>query len=181
MHSSCNRQQTIKLAMIGDPCVGKTALQKRFMGKGFLNTYLSTLGAEFVMRNIKLDEKCLEVSILDLGGNKYFHNLRKLYFKSISAAMLVYDTTKPYSIQMQTFPWVEELIEFTNNECIPLAVVGNKVDLEEIRQIESYQGFNVATEIHEMIAQPVEYFETSAKTRIEVDSVFTWLIQSVSN
>ena len=164
---------------MGDPHVGKTALQMRYMGMGFRQQYIPTLGANFSVKDMEVNGIPVRLSIVDLSGQKNFHSLREQYFKGVSAVLLVFDVTRPYAADKQTLPWIRELLDFTNHKGVPLAILGNKIDLEHIRQIEPYAGINVATEVHEEITKPTQYFETSAKNGTEIDAAFEWIISAL--
>lgn len=165
---------------MGDPAVGKTALQHRYLGKGFNHTYLSTLGADFSLKEYKDDEQSVRVFIMDLAGHKNFEVLRKEYFVGVSAVLLVFDVTRPFDAKEQLLPWVQEILKYTNEKGVPLAVVANKIDLENLRQIEPYRGINAATDVHFAMGRKkaVQYFETSAKENTGIDAAFNWVVKT---
>ena len=67
-----------KLILLGDPMVGKTSLRLRYMGEGFREQYLSTLGTDFsiqIYKNFRLQ-------IWDLAGQENFKKVIRTYTKS---------------------------------------------------------------------------------------------------
>lgn len=61
----------------------------------------------------------------------------------------------------------EQILRVKEEEAIPLLLVGNKSDLEERRQVSADEAAQKASE------WGVQYVETSAKTRANVDKVRT--------
>ena len=51
-----------KLVLIGDAGVGKTCLVQRFMGACFVERHSSTIGVDFTMKTITIDNKKIKVS-----------------------------------------------------------------------------------------------------------------------
>ena len=43
----------IKVVLLGDGAVGKTALRLNYMGHGFQASYLSTIGADFALKDVQ--------------------------------------------------------------------------------------------------------------------------------
>ena len=43
-----------KIVLMGDGAVGKTALRMNYMGFGFKNQYMMTIGADFAIKDLKI-------------------------------------------------------------------------------------------------------------------------------
>ncbi|MHA2503645.1 MAG: Rab family GTPase [Candidatus Kariarchaeaceae archaeon] len=150
---------TKKIALMGDATVGKTSLQERYLGLGFKESYVATLGANFSTKDFESDQGLVRVIIVDMGGQPAFKPIREKFFRGTSGVMLVFDVTKPYDAEQQILPWVEEILEYTQQEGLPLVVLANKIDLEFIRQIPMFSGQNATVEVKAMIesSNPIEY------------------------
>ena len=101
------------------------------MGESFIQDHLSTLGADFSVNKVELDDGIvLELQIWDLAGQPGFENLRQRFFKGTSAALMVFDQTR-----METFTeldsWFEQLWRGLPNKVMPIAILGNKNDLPD--------------------------------------------------
>jgi GTPase SAR1 family protein len=57
------RQHTIKVVMIGDSCIGKTAIITRFIKNEWQANYKETVGIEFYRREERLIGKALKVHL----------------------------------------------------------------------------------------------------------------------
>lgn len=169
-----------KICLLGDGGVGKTSLRERFLGKGFQSGYILTIGADFAVQNLEIDEMQYKFQIWDLAGQQRFEAVRALYYKGSHGAILVFDRTRPESLY-NLENWKKEL--FTNvGRKIPYIILGNKSDLplsvsrEEVsRFIEKSQ--NEITEISFIIS----YLNTSAKSGLNVTEAFTQLGRSIKS
>ena len=77
-----------------------------------------------------------------------------MYYRGAAAAIVVYDITSADSFQ-RAKNWVKELQQGTTN--IVIALAGNKVDLEDIRQVETTEAKSYAKD------NGLLFMETSAK------------------
>lgn len=60
--SSDSFDYLFKIVLIGDPGVGKTCLVQRFDRGTYLERHGSTIGVDFTMKTITIDEKKIKVS-----------------------------------------------------------------------------------------------------------------------
>lgn len=68
----------------------------------------------------------------------------------------------------------EQILRVKEDENVPFLLVGNKSDLEDKRQVSVEEAKNRADQWN------VNYVETSAKTRANVDKVITGLLNNLS-
>ena len=54
----------IKTVLIGDGNVGKTTLRERYMGHGFRSQYIMTIGADFAVREMKINNNKLADNVI---------------------------------------------------------------------------------------------------------------------
>lgn len=117
----------IKVAIVGDANVGKTSLVRRYSEGKFKQSRVATLGADFQTKVVELPRGTVKLSIWDMGGQKQFAPVRKVFYSGTAAAALVYDQTSLDSLKnLET--WREELQTSANTN--NFLVVGNKADLE---------------------------------------------------
>jgi Ras-related protein Rab-1A len=120
-----------KVALIGDPRVGKSCLVSQFMKQYFNNTYQTTLGVDYNTHDIKIKDtsSTVQLHILDMTGFSVFRELVNNQIKDVNFIIYVYDATNLESFQNIKL-WKENLKELvTNKKCIEI-LVGNKIDLE---------------------------------------------------
>ncbi|MHA1893315.1 MAG: GTP-binding protein, partial [Candidatus Helarchaeota archaeon] len=118
-----------KLVIIGDPGVGKTSLLLRYIENRFEEEYLSTIGVDFYIQNINIDNKEVKLQIWDTGGQEKFSYMRPGYYIGSVGAILVYDVTNPMSFQNLKI-WMDEVHKYCPG--IPIILAENKIDLPRV-------------------------------------------------
>ncbi len=155
-----------KLIVLGDEKVGKTSLINSFVTKKFKEDYRPTLGINiteqtFYIQGLKnIQQKFL---IFDIAGQKFFKRVRKHYYAGAHAAFLMYDVTERESF-VHISEWYDDITQ--NIPHIPLALVGNKIDLADKRQVMFEEG-KLWAKNHK-----VSFMETSARTGQNIKDVF---------
>lgn len=86
--------------------------------------------------------------------------------------MLVYDITKKDSFNNITKEWLKDLKTQGEPDCI-MMLIGNKVDLNHLRQVDTSEGKKMAME-HNMM-----FLETSARDNSNVDIAFETLVKGI--
>lgn len=173
----------LKIVLIGDGGVGKTAIRERYLGKGFKAQYLLTIGADFAMRDDQASGMPIRYQIWDLAGQQRFDAVREVYYKGCVGALLVYDVTRPDSY-FNTPKWINELWTNNGRGRVPLVVVANKIDMRELSDdtISEEQG-RIFTDRLSKLTKPegfiCHYIETSAKTGVNIQKAFSLLGESI--
>ena len=127
----------LKLCLLGDGGVGKTSLVYRFIENRFSRDFKSTLGVNLLKKKLKVDDIDISAQIWDLGGQKAYRKLRKLYLEGSQGALVIFDVTNQASFD-NLDDWVQSLIEIRGND-VPMIIVGNKTDLNANRVISQEQ------------------------------------------
>jgi small GTP-binding protein len=109
----------------------------------------------------------IEFKIWDTAGQEKYASLAPMYYRGAAAAILVYDITNRHSFFVLK-TWAEEL-RSNGPPDIVLAVCGNKLDLEEARQISFQEAKDYAAETGAF------YIETSARDDANVENMFVEL------
>ena len=170
----------IKLLLLGDGKVGKTSLRRRFLGEGFQEEYLETLGADFSIKNVRFGEFVVRYNIWDIAGQKKFSQIRKGFFTGAQVGLILYDMTNKKSFD-NLENWIKELI--ANNgkgNQIPVMIIGNKSDLkDQIETIDSNLGQKRTQELKEQFKLIfTSFIETSAKNGENVENAFEEITKS---
>ncbi|MFX0125198.1 MAG: Rab family GTPase [Candidatus Hodarchaeota archaeon] len=173
----------LKIVLIGDGGVGKTAIRERYLGKGFKAQYLLTIGADFAMRDDTIRGDSIRYQIWDLAGQQRFDAVREVYYKGSVGALLVYDVTRPDSY-FNTPKWINELWTNNGRGRVPMVVVANKIDMRELSDdtVSPEQG-RIFTDRLTKLTKPegfdCYYIETSAKTGVNIQAAFSQLGESI--
>lgn len=157
-----NTSYKFKVCLFGPGDVGKTSLLIRYIKDYFNPDLKQTIGSNFLIKDVEIDNTNVRLLLWDIGGQEQFAKLRTIYFKGSNAAFGVYDVTSPQSL-LKLPGWVSS-IKKTVKKTIPMIIVGNKIDLE--RQIEVQEAEDLAKRLN------CDYLETSAKTGEKVELAF---------
>lgn len=123
----------LKVITCGDGGVGKTTLLYRYIDGIFLADTRLTIGVEFFLKEISLEGKKVLLQVWDFGGQEHFRPLLKSYAKGAKGALLLFDLTRPSSLN-QIDQWVD--ICRRENPDIPIIFLGTKLDLEDQINVE---------------------------------------------
>ena len=145
-----------KLIFLGDQSVGKSSILNRFLNDTFVEEYQATIGLDFQSKNVQIDNQDIHLLLYDTAGQEKFRSLIPMYTRDANIILLVYDITSKESFNNLS-QWLKDLTNININEVI-LCIVGNKIDLNEKREVEFDEGKKFAEE-HDFI-----FNEISAKT-----------------
>ncbi|NVM03779.1 MAG: GTP-binding protein [Candidatus Helarchaeota archaeon] len=162
-----------KILLLGDGGVGKTSLLRRFIDNTFTPDYKSTIGVQFMTRTVNIDKnKAIKLVIWDVAGQSKFTSYRHLYYKDAEGIILVYDITRPDSFNNLEM-WISDAVKHTVKNT-HIAILGNKVDLEDKRNVPKINGEKYSTEKNAVL-----FSETSAKTGLNVENAFLELTKNI--
>ncbi len=82
--STSNKKKVLlKVIILGDSGVGKTSLMNQYVNKKFSNQYKATIGADFLTKEIMVDDRLVTMQIWDTAGRFFLsssNNNKKLFF-----------------------------------------------------------------------------------------------------
>ncbi len=159
----------LKIIVVGDGAVGKTALSVRFTDGIFKDDYRMTIGVGFSIKLMEVDGYRVKFQIWDTGGQEQFNYIRPLYYQGSIGGLVVFDKTNRRSFY-NVGRWFKEAYDNSGN--IPLILVGNKIDLPDI-QVTTEEARNLAKKFNTI------YFDSSAKSGQSVDIIFETLVKMI--
>ncbi len=171
---------TYKICLIGDPAVGKSTLRQRFMGETPTKDYIMTVGADFAVKHLRIEEKQVILQIWDLAGQQVFNQILPSYYAGAKGALAVFDLTRPDTLR--TIPsWVRGFWKSTST-AVPVILIGNKIDLKDKITVNKDQVKEIENTLKEMasseIFQPKTIY-TSALHGQNVDLAFEVLVKTI--
>ena len=125
--TSCGNK-LLKLLLLGEAAVGKTALIRQFTSGNFQLVYKPTLGADFQGKAIEIDGESVQIQLWDFPGQERFRDSKSLY-RHADGCILVYDATKPPTFDAIE-KWRDEVVsELGEPDNFTFLLLGNKSDL----------------------------------------------------
>jgi len=167
-----------KVIMVGSGGVGKSALTLQYMYGDFVEEYDPTK-ADSYRKKVSLDGQECQIDILDTAGQEEYAAIRDNYYRSGEGFLCVFSICEHESfVHTQDFrDQISRVLDddSVSNNNIPFILVGNKADLANIRKVSESEAKNRAREWN------CDYYETSAKTRMNVDEVYTELMRKIKS
>ncbi|KAL0488468.1 Ras-related protein Rab [Acrasis kona] len=160
-----------KVVVIGDSGVGKSNLITRFTQGKFSKDSKPTIGVEFGAKTIEHEGITIKGQIWDTAGQERFRAISAAYYRGANGALIVYDITNQETFNNLN-KWFKEIENQGENGCLNV-LVGNKCDLDHLRQVQTEDGRTFA-EKHN-----VSFMETSAQDNTNVDLAFTSLLKEI--
>jgi Ras-related protein Rab-1A len=162
-----------KMLIIGDSGVGKSSLMNRFSDNVFSESYINTIGVDFKIRTIEVNGKMIKLQIWDTAGQERFRTIVSAYYRGAHGIMIVFDITDRDSFTNVAM-WHNEIQKYAVPN-IKTILIGNKADVESKRQVDYSEAKEYADSMN------MTYFETSAKTALNVEKSFFELASLLIN
>lgn len=160
-----------RIVMAGDSGVGKTNLLLRYTDNTFNFETKTTIGAQFNQKSISVGKEIVDCQIWDTAGQERFHAITCTYFRGAVGAVLVYDVCNLNTFK-NTERWLKNLRELAEPNVV-IMLVGNKSDLENLRQVSIEDAQNFAQ------VNQIEFMETSALNGKNVSLAFEELAKKI--
>ena len=161
----------VQILTLGDGKVGKTSLLKRYNEDAFTSHHLTTIGIDFITKDVKLGNENITVKIWDTAGQERFRTITHTFYKQAEGVLLVFDVTDRMSYE-NLHAWINSIHEHADEKIIKY-LIANKIDLTEERKVTKEEGQKMANQYK------MKYFETSAKTNINVTEAVESLVKDV--
>ena len=125
---------------------------------------MNSIGVDFKLKNIEIDNKKIKLQIWDTAGQERFRTITTSYYKGAHAIVIVFDITDKDSFEHVKI-WMQDIGKFAKQGVMRI-LVGNKCDLENQRAITKEEGNEMA------LKYGIKYVETSAKDTINIEELF---------
>ncbi|KAJ5337884.1 hypothetical protein N7452_004612 [Penicillium brevicompactum] len=195
----------LKVIILGDSGVGKTSLMNQYVNKKFSGSYKATIGADFLTKEVLVDDRLVTMQIWDTAGQERFQSLGVAFYRGADCCVLVYDVNNSKSFEALD-SWRDEfLIQASprDPESFPF-VSGDRAFLSRASCLAGKNDTLVRANCHvqvvignkidveenkRMISSKramtfcqskgnIPYFETSAKEAVNVEQAFEVIARS---
>jgi len=158
MSHGTKKKVLLKLIILGESGVGKTAILNKYVNGKFIEEHKATIGADFLTKELNLDDKLVTLQIWDTAGQERFQSLGNAFYRGSDACVLVYDITNDQSFK-KIEEWRSNFISQASPDepkKFPFLLLGNKSDKDSQRQVDKLQADTYAR------SQGMRFYETSA-------------------
>ena len=176
---------SFKIVILGEASVGKSSLIHRFYTNKFKENYLPTMGVDIQtssidpeeIRNVFIDKKKkINLIAWDVAGQSAFKEVREQYYAGVKGFIVVYDVSRPETFILLD-EWLDEIKKYIEIQ-IPIIFVGNKIDLVKDGLVNKFSG-DIEDITSKYNIQNYQYFETSAKTGVNVRKAYVELVNEI--
>ncbi|XP_049848418.1 ras-related C3 botulinum toxin substrate 1-like [Schistocerca gregaria] len=175
----------IKVVVVGDTSVGKSCLLISYTTNSFPGEYVPTVFDNYTAFAV-VDNVPANLGLWDTAGSSEYRTLRPLSYPGTDVFIICFSIFQPESFRNVYEVWYKEIEAACPN--VPILLVGTKADLRSVKSvidelktngeepITVAQGEHMAQEIG-----AVKYIECSAKTQMNLSSVFEEAVRCVIN
>ena len=171
MSEKTDHEELISIMVLGNSSVGKTSFILKFTENEYKEIYISTIGIDYKIKYIKINDIQYKVLFYDTAGQERFHSIAPNIIKKVHGIIIMYDIT-----DILSFDSIREIIESINEEKgkdFPMILIGNKIDLENEREIKKEE----AEELAEKYG--MEFFEISNKEGIKIEKAGLSIVKKI--
>ena len=154
--------KVIRIGLLGDSKVGKSAICRAFTGLEFISEGVTTIGSDKFEKKILLKSgKDIKLILWDTAGQERFRSAAFKTIKSVHGIALVFDVSNKETFNNISL-WLDDIKDNFDDPC--LILFGNKTDKPK----EEWQ--ITQDEINTYIKEKnLTYYETSAKLNKGID------------
>ena len=125
---------------------------------------MNSIGVDFKLKNIEIDNNKVKLQIWDTAGQERFRTITTSYYKGAHAILIVFDITEKDSFE-HVKNWMADIDKFAKQGVLRI-LVGNKCDLEHQRAVTKEWANELAGKYG------IKYVETSAKETVNIEQLF---------
>ena len=163
--------EKIKLMVLGDSNVGKSSILTKYCKNQFLSKYITTIGIDFQIKYLNINNKRIKVQIWDTAGQERYRVVTKNYFNTSNGFIIIYDITDRSSFN-NINNWMDQIESFIGKE-VKCILFGNKNDLDNKRDVQIEEGEELAKKYN------CPFFETSAKEGNNIEEGFKEIVMEI--
>ena len=161
----------LKISVLGNSMVGKSALTFRFINNKFPTEHDTTIEDSYSIPTRINDHDC-QLEILDTAGQDDYQTMLDTWINASEGFLLVYsiDNKESFEALKVKFDRIKQLKE---GQQFSVVIVGNKCDLEDKREVTKEEVENYAK------SKNLQFLEASALNTINVKEAFLAVAQEL--
>ncbi|KOC11392.1 Ras-like protein [Aspergillus flavus AF70] len=177
----------VKVVIVGDEGVGKSALILRLCFDHFSGTHEATADDSIRKSTVVDGQECI-LDIIDTAGREQYATLIEEWIRQGEVFVLVFDVASRESFThvRKYYDQVRKIKQVVDDHSInppathpgapffaPLILVGNKSDLQHKRAVSETEGMELGKELCG------EYVEASARDNVNVEAAFNKAVRNI--
>lgn len=143
----------------------------RFCDNSFSENYFSTIGVDFKIKSVSIDNSNAKLQVWDTAGQERFQTITTSYYHNANGIAVVYDITNRESFEAVN-KWFKDVDRLASPDVCRI-LIGNKDDMNDVRTVNTKEGQDLAA------ALGVPFLETSAKSSHNVDDMFMMMGKAI--
>jgi len=160
---------SLKIILIGDSGVGKSTIISTLCDEVFKSKYQSTIGIDFRIKHICVDDKYIRLQIWDTAGQERYRAITTSYLRGSNIVLLVFDLTSRTSFN-SVVKWLDEIKYRMAGTYYKIFLIGNKNDSYEYRVISNDEAKKYADDNN------LTYLEMNSKDSDLVNLIFKEIV-----
>lgn len=133
-----------KIVFVGNSAVGKTSFLRRFCEDRFSPGMTATVGIDYRVKTVRVDDTQVALQLWDTAGQERYRCITQQFFRKADGVIVMYDLTAKQSF-LSVRHWLSS-VEEAVGDCIPVLLLGNKIDNEKEREVPRGLGEQLAKE-----------------------------------
>ena len=113
--------------------VGKSCLLLRYSDDSFTSSFITTIGIDFKIKSINVNESKVKLQIWDTAGQERFRTITTAYYRGAMGILLVYDVSDEASFT-NVRNWMRQ-IDQNAAENVNRVLIGNKCDVDPAERV----------------------------------------------
>ncbi len=184
------KKTSIKIALIGDGCTGKTSYFNRIISGDspdykFSRNYDATQGCNVCQIEFMIGKYPITVHLFDTAGQEKFGMLRDSYLLGADGIILMYaldDKTTKQNVLSKWLPEIKKLMLVSKAKDVPIVVVGNKNDLQDSIILEPYDLYGIRQSVltgnYDKFG-PIKHCTISVRQDEKLYDPINWLLENI--
>ncbi|NXD12975.1 RAB44 protein, partial [Nothocercus nigrocapillus] len=144
--ASYSPDRIFKVVFVGNSGVGKSSFIHRFCYDRFLADLNATIGIDYQVKNMMVDNTQVALQLWDTAGQERFRSITKQYFRKADGILVMYDITAECSFT-SVRNWMSSVQEGIEDGAV-IFLLGNKTDAVSrgARRVPKVEGERLAKE-----------------------------------
>ena len=169
------KRTKFNISMLGESRVGKTSMINSLKGLEFDPNQIATIGVDDFIDEAKFENKEYKFKIFDTAGQERYKCISTNTIQIADGFLLVFSVTDKKSFELLDH-WIKNINDLVDIKSKILILAGNKADIDDDeREVSREEAENYANQNN------ILYFETSAKSGLNIKEVFNKLYEDIFN